>query len=187
MRSTGQWRLWFVPPKTLHRYCQGYTDKVLLQKELKEGKRETAWKVHWGFLLEGMGCIGDTCMSEVDWGTSTTASKEWARYTSSRPRKSTRAIASHCTTMAQVSRSSVPVRDEYQTDQAFVCTASRAFLHAHQLKVNIFVPRITSGPLHYQAPFLCTSMSEWCMKIGVIWIGGCWFLRRQRLERTSND
>jgi hypothetical protein len=52
-----------------------------------------------------------------------------------------------------------------QRNQAFVCTALRAFLHAHQLKVNIFVPRLSFKPLHYQTPFLYT-----------LWGNGAWSL-----------
>jgi len=41
-----------------------------------------------------------------------------------------------------------------KSKKAFVCTALRASLYAHQLKVIIFVPRSSSRPFHYQTPFL---------------------------------
>jgi len=158
MRCTEQWRPWYVYiiPAPSERLCWWIW---FPQKELKEGKRDTAWASRWSFLVLGFGC--GSCIGKVAqavWGNR--HSQRRRSGTIVQVRKSSRAIRTKSSSLRIPFPSHIPIENIHtlwvmwwwwtnerhlcvQLYEPFLCSLAEGFI--------FIVPR-SKPPFHYQTP-----------------------------------
>jgi len=138
-------------------------------KELKEGKRETAWRTKQRFLLDGIWSWQllhfNIWLTRGRWEQTTYTGSEaggdssihWIN-TSYKPIEF-RVTCARCTCRTSMSKVNFPINPlvNKSSKKAFVCTAFWAIsLCSIAERIYFFVPRSTSKPLHYQTSFPTT-------------------------------